>query len=53
MAEGHGHPLVKIKIALTGNACSRSLSTVRSQDLLARDIRRVVGEIASYHIRDY
>jgi hypothetical protein len=36
---------IKIKIALAGNACS-------SHDLLASDIRRVVGKIASYHNRD-
>jgi len=44
---------IKIKIALIGNACSRPLSNVRSHDLLASDVRRVVGEIASYHDRDY
>jgi hypothetical protein len=37
---------IKIKIALVGNACS-------SHDLLASDIKRFVGEIASYHNRDY
>jgi hypothetical protein len=39
--------VIKIKIALVGNACSGPLSIIRSHDLPASDIRRVVGEIAS------
>jgi hypothetical protein len=32
--------VIKIKIALVGNACSGPLSIIRSRDLLASDIRR-------------
>jgi hypothetical protein len=39
--------VIKIKIALVGNACFGPLSIIRSHDLPASDIRRVVGKIAS------
>jgi len=39
--------VIKIKIALAGNACFGPLSTIRSHDLPASNIKRVVGEIAS------
>ncbi len=43
---------IERKIALTGDACSRPLTTIKSHDLHASDIRGAVGEIASYHKRD-
>ncbi len=39
-------------IALAGDACSRPRITMGSHDLHVGDIRRAVGEIASYHERD-
>jgi len=44
---------IKRKIALMNNACSRPLITIISHNLNVGDIRRAVGEIASYHERDY
>jgi hypothetical protein len=43
---------IERKIMLTGNACSRLPFTIKSHDLHACDIRRAMGEIASYHKRD-
>jgi hypothetical protein len=43
---------IEKKIALVGDACSRPPITIRSYELHVDDIRRVVGEIASYHKRD-
>jgi hypothetical protein len=37
---------------LRSDACSRPPTTIRSYDLHASDIRRAVGEIASYHERN-
>jgi hypothetical protein len=44
--------VIKRKITLVGNACSRPPITIRFHDLHAGDIRRAVGEITSYHERD-
>ncbi len=38
---------------LTNDACSRVLISARFHNLHAGDIRGVVGEITSYHERDY
>jgi len=49
------HALASIiarKITLVGDVCSRPPITIRSHDLHAYDIRRVVGKIASYHEKD-
>jgi hypothetical protein len=40
------------KIVLAGDACSKPPITNRSHDLRASDIRRAVGEIASYQDKD-
>jgi hypothetical protein len=40
------------KIVLAGDACSRPPITSRSHDLRASDIRRALGEIASYQKKD-
>jgi hypothetical protein len=40
------------KIVLGGDACSRPPITIKSNDLHASDIRRDVGEIASYQEKD-
>jgi len=37
---------------LVKNVCSRPLITIKSHDLHVGDIRRVVGEIVSYHEKD-
>jgi hypothetical protein len=37
---------------LASDVCSRPHITIRSHNLHASDIRRVVGEIISYHERD-
>jgi hypothetical protein len=37
---------------LVGDACSRPLITLRFHDLHANGIKKVVGEIASYHKND-
>jgi hypothetical protein len=36
-----------------GDVCSRPPIIIRSHDLHASDIRRTMGEIASYHERDW
>ncbi len=36
---------------LAGDVCSRPPITMESHDLHASDIRRAMGEIASYHMR--
>ncbi len=38
---------------LTGDACSRPLIIIRFYNLHVVDIRKVVGEIVSYHKKDY
>jgi hypothetical protein len=43
---------IKRKITLASDVCSRPPITIRSHDLHARNIRRAVGEITSYHKRD-
>ncbi len=40
------------KIALVEDVCSRLPITIRCHDLHVGDIRKVVGEITSYHERD-
>jgi hypothetical protein len=40
------------KIALMSDACSRPLVIIKSHNLHVGDIRRVMGEITSYHERD-
>ncbi len=40
------------QIALVKNACSRPPITIRFHNLHAGDIKKVVGEIASYHKKD-
>jgi len=44
--------IIKRKIALAGDVYFRPPMTIRFHDLHASNIRRVVGEIASYHERD-
>ncbi len=43
---------IERKIVLASDACSRPPNTIRSHNLHVDDIRKVVGEIASYHERD-
>jgi hypothetical protein len=43
---------VNSSIVLASDACFRPPITYTSQDLHARDIRKSVGEIASYYERD-
>jgi hypothetical protein len=35
-----------------GDTCSRPSITIKSHDLHVGDIRRIMGEIASYHEKD-
>jgi hypothetical protein len=39
-------------MTLTSDACFRPLINIKSHNLHADDIRRAVGEIASYHKKD-
>jgi len=51
----HQHALtftIEKKIALVEDACYRPPIIIRSHDLHANDIIKVVGEIASYHEKD-
>jgi hypothetical protein len=43
---------IERKIALVSDACYRPPIIIRSHNLHAGNIRRVVGEITSYHNRD-
>ncbi len=43
---------IERKIALVSDVCSKPPIIIRSHDLHADDIRRVVGEIAYYHKKD-
>jgi hypothetical protein len=43
---------IERKIALAGDVCSRPPTTIRSNDLHVSDIKRAMGEIASYHEKD-
>jgi len=43
---------IERKITLAGDACFKPPINVKSHDLHVGDIRRAVGEIASYHERD-
>jgi hypothetical protein len=43
---------IERKIALVGDACYKPPIIIRSHDLHANDIIKVVGEIASYHEKD-
>ncbi len=43
---------IKRKITLVGDVCIRPSITIRSHDLHAGDIKRVVDKIASYHAWD-
>ncbi len=40
------------KIALAGDACSKPPIIIRFHDLHVGNIRRVMGEIVSYHEKD-
>jgi len=40
------------KIILVGDVCSKPPITIRSHNLHEGNIRKVVGEIVSYHERD-
>jgi hypothetical protein len=44
--------VIERKIALVGDVYSRPPITIRSHDLHVDDIRGVMGEIISYHVRD-
>jgi hypothetical protein len=44
---------IEKKIALAGDVCFRPPITIKSHDLHVGDIRRDVGEITSYHEKDY
>jgi hypothetical protein len=44
--------VIKKKIALLGDACSKPPITIRSHNLHGGDIRGAMGEIAPYHKRD-
>ncbi len=41
--------VIKRKIKLMSDACSKPPITIRSHNLHVGDIRRLVGDIASYH----
>jgi hypothetical protein len=43
---------IKRKIALVGDACYRPPIIIKSHDLHSNNIKRIMGEIASYHKRD-
>jgi hypothetical protein len=43
---------IEKKIALASDVCSRPPIIIRFHNLHVGDIRRVVGEITSYHKRD-
>jgi hypothetical protein len=43
---------IERRIALASDGYSRPPITIRFHDLHVRDIRRVVGEIVSYHKKD-
>jgi hypothetical protein len=43
---------IERKIVLASVACSKPPITIKSHDLHAGNIRKVVGEIVSYHKRD-
>jgi hypothetical protein len=43
---------IERKIVLANDVCSRALITIRSHDLHASDIKKVMGEIISYHEKD-
>jgi len=45
--------IIKRKIVLVGDVCSRFFITIRSHNLHVGDIKGVVGEITSYHGKDY
>jgi len=44
--------ILKRKIALVGDVFSRPLIIIKSHNLHAGNIKKVVGEIVSYHERD-
>jgi len=44
---------IERKIALASDVCFRPPITIKSHDLHVGDIRRDVGEITSYHEKDY
>jgi hypothetical protein len=44
--------IIERKIMLVGVACPKPPITIKSHNLHASNIRRAVGEIASYHKRD-
>jgi hypothetical protein len=44
--------IIKKKIALASDACSRPPITIKYDDLHVGDIKRALGEIVSCHKRD-
>jgi hypothetical protein len=44
--------VIKKKIVLANDVCSRPPITIRFHDLHVNNIKGIVGEIASYHKRD-
>ncbi len=44
--------IIERKITLVNNVCSRLPITIKSHDLHVGNIRRGMGDIASYHERD-
>jgi hypothetical protein len=44
--------VIKRKIVLMGDTCSRPPITIRSHDLHVNNIRGAMGEITSYHKKD-
>ncbi len=45
--------IIERKIVLASDACSRPPTTIRSHNLHVGDIKGAMGEIASYHKRDW
>jgi hypothetical protein len=43
---------IEKKISLASDVCSKPSITIKFHDLHASDIRRVVGEMTSYHEKD-
>jgi hypothetical protein len=44
--------IIKRKFALAGDVCSRPPISIRFHDLQLGNIRKIVGEITSYHEKD-
>jgi hypothetical protein len=43
---------IERKIALVGHACSKSLTTIKSHNLYASEIRGIFNDITSYYEKD-